>query len=132
MKIDKHSSIYIKDLSLRVIIGTQPFERKNSQDIIANIELVYDASLAAQTDALEHAVDYSALYEKILSKTLKSEFFLLEKLAGTILEVLMDADARISSAHVSLEKRNVLKQAKAVIVSLSASRQAEEKTIRCY
>ncbi len=136
MKISSLATVQIKDLLLKVIIGTQPHERETRQDILVNIEFVYDAYLAASTDTLSHAVDYGTLYDKIISKTGSSRFFLLEKLGAFILELVME-DEKILSATVTVEKAGVLKQARAVAVRLSADKKqlkttADLKTTRCY
>ncbi len=67
------STIRINDLSLRVIIGTHPWERKNKQELILNICIVYDAAKAAKTDHLKDALDYEALVEKVTQLVQRSK-----------------------------------------------------------
>ncbi|MBF0569618.1 MAG: dihydroneopterin aldolase, partial [Candidatus Omnitrophica bacterium] len=90
MKTGSQTSIQINDLKLKVIVGTLPHEREVLQEILANISFEYDASLAAETDALGHAVDYAAIYGKIFQKVAGTKFFLLERLAAFILGLIME------------------------------------------
>ncbi len=136
MKISSLATVQIKDLLLKVIIGTQPHERETRQDVLVNIEFTYDAYLAASTDTLSHAVDYGMLYDMIIAKTGSSRFFLLEKLGAFILELVME-DEKILSATITVEKTGVLKQARAVAVCLSTDKKTLKdpdtlKTTRCY
>jgi FolB domain-containing protein len=118
--------IHIKDLKIQVIIGTQAHERKVPQDLLVNISFTYDAALAAQSDALGHAVDYAAIHGRIISSVGITKFFLLERLAAFILELIME-DKKIISAEVVLEKFGVLPGAASVSIKLSSERQ--DKTI---
>ena len=119
MMLQPTAVIHIKDLKVRAVIGTLEHERVSPQDLVANIHLEYDASLAAQTDALGHAVDYAAIHDKLLERVATTRFLLLERLAAFMLELIME-DRRIISARVTLEKPAALSGAGAVIVSMSA------------
>lgn len=137
MKISPLATVQIKDLLLKVVIGTQPHEREMCQDILVNVEFNYNASFAIANDTLSHALDYAVLYDKIVFKAGSTRFFLLEKLGAFILEVIME-DPVIVSATVILEKTGIFKQARSVTVHLSADRgtalnsPVDIKTTRCY
>ncbi len=62
-----NDKIYIRDLSIRCIIGVNQDERIEKQDVVINVILFTDTRKAGQTDALEDSVDY---------KKLKKLFFL--------------------------------------------------------
>jgi D-erythro-7,8-dihydroneopterin triphosphate epimerase len=125
--------IHIRDLKIRTIIGTEPHEREKPRDLLLNIYFTYDAAFAAQSDALGHAVDYAAIYARIISRVPETRFFLLEKLAAFILDIIME-DPKIISSDIILEKAGVLPGSLSVSVRLSAER-TEGRTIstaRCY
>ncbi|MBF0484931.1 MAG: FolB domain-containing protein [Candidatus Omnitrophica bacterium] len=128
-------SIHIRDLALKAVIGTEERERKNAQELVLNIFFEYDASLAVQTDALGHAVDYQALVQKIKGKIEQSKYFLIERLGQDVLELMM-ADARILSAKVIIDKPQALAEARSVAVQMSINREGSSKaaisTTRCY
>lgn len=126
-------TVHIRDLSLETVIGTEPAERLAPQKIVVNISFDYDGALAAQTDALGHAVDYGALHHKVLTRVPQTQFFLLERLAGFILDLIME-DSRIVSASVRIEKPAVLKNVRSVAVEMASDREGRKPpaTTRCY
>ena len=115
------ATVYIKDLSLRTLIGIQDWEKEKQQDIVLNVSFDYDASRAAETDDITHAVDYKALKQKIVALVEARHFNLVEKLAQEILDLTME-DARIQKAVVMIDKPQALRFAKSVSVSVSAQR----------
>jgi D-erythro-7,8-dihydroneopterin triphosphate epimerase len=121
MKLQPNAAIHIKDLKIRAIIGTREDERTGLQDLLLNISFTYDAALAAQSDALGHAVDYTAIHAKIVERVAATKFFLLERLAAFILDIIME-DGKIISVEVILEKFGVLPGATSVLVKMSAER----------
>ena len=116
-------TVHIRDAKVRVVLGTLPHEREVPQDLLVNMTFEYDASLAAATDALGHAVDYAALHAAVLEKVVRTRFFLLERLAAFILDTIME-DNRIIAATVSVEKAGVLPDVKAVALTLAAHRES--------
>jgi FolB domain-containing protein len=134
MKPDPIAVVHIKELKLMAIIGTQPHERECAQEVSMDIQFEYDAGLAAQTDALGHAVDYAAIYASIKERVSATKFFLLERLAAFILEIIME-EPKVLSAMVTLEKSGVLPGTKSVALRMSARRGknvGETGTLRCY
>ncbi len=114
--------IYIQDLKLRALIGTHPWERKNKQDIVANITIEYDATRASQSDRLKDALDYEALVKRITQMVEKSKDYLLEKLAARILD-LLKKDRQIQGARVCLDKPHAIAEAKSVGLELQFHRE---------
>ena len=121
MKIQPNAVIHIKDLKVRAVIGTRAQEREAPQDLLAHISFTYDAALAAQSDALGHAVDYAAVHANIVERARVTKFFLLERLAAFILDIIME-DSKVISAGVTLEKFGALPGAASVAVKMSAER----------
>ena len=124
--------IHIKALKVRAIIGTAADGRQAPQDLLLDLFFEYDASLAAQSDALGHAVDYAAIHAKVVERVAVTKFFLLERLAGFILEIIME-DPRIISAQVTLEKSGVLPGGVSVLVKMSVDRPGPDAgpSLRC-
>jgi FolB domain-containing protein len=58
--------IIIKDLLLRGIIGINPEERVKEQDILINMVIYADIRQAAQSDAIEDAVDYKSITKRVI------------------------------------------------------------------
>ncbi len=127
-----NATVTIKDARVKVIIGTLPHERETPQELVLNISFDYDASLAATTDALGHAVDYAAIHAAIVKKVAGTKFFLLERLAAFILDLIME-EPRIVTATVSISKAGVLADARAVALVMTAQRSGARvmTTTRC-
>lgn len=113
--------IYVRDLSLRCIIGIFPEERKNRQDVVVNLVLEGTFSKAARTDNIKHTANYKTITKQIIQLVEESEFFLIETLAERISEVCL-ADPRVKRATVTLDKPGALRFARSVAVEITRDR----------
>lgn len=113
------AKIRITNLKLRTVIGTYDWEREVKQDVVINVTIDCDATKAAATDQLEHAVDYKAITKKIIHDVEASQFFLLEKLADMILKIVT-AHPGVQAATVRVDKPQALRFADSVSVELSS------------
>lgn len=112
------ATIRITDLKLQAIIGTNEWERKTPQDIIIiNIIINYNADNAIESDALEDTVDYNLVIKEVIEKVATSNFFLVEKLADVILNIIMENNM-VVDACVRIDKPNALKFSKSVSIEL--------------
>lgn len=114
--------VQIKNLRLKTIIGTNPEERELPQEVVLNIKFEYDTLVAAQSDHLEDAVNYRTINKGIIDLVEGSRFFLLEKLADQILNLILE-DPRIEKATVEIDKPAALRRADAVSLKVSRSRE---------
>ena len=55
-------TVFIKGLKAASVIGCYDWERDIRQTLVIDLELKADFSRAAETDALEDALDYAAMY----------------------------------------------------------------------
>jgi dihydroneopterin aldolase/D-erythro-7,8-dihydroneopterin triphosphate epimerase len=118
--------IHIRDLLLRGIIGINPEERVNKQDILVNITLYTDHTAAGASDRIEDAVNYRTITKEIIELVENSQFFLVEKLAVEINRICLQAET-VSRAVVTVEKPGALRFARSVGVTVDRSRrQADE------
>ncbi len=113
--------IEITDLHLRAIIGINPDERDNLQDVLINITLDVDARPAADSDSIADAVNYRTITKAVIELVENSRFFLLEKMATTIARVCLD-NPRIERARVSVEKPSALRFAASVGITIERTR----------
>ena len=116
--------IHIKDLLLRCIIGINPEERVEKQDVVINITLRADLRAAGSSDRIEDAVDYKTIKKRVMALVLDSSFFLVEKLAEEIAAICLE-DQRVHRATVCVEKPGALRFAKSVGVEITREQQAE-------
>lgn len=113
--------ISIKNLRLRTIVGVYEWERQQSQEVIVNLQIEFDGDQAAKSDRLEDTIDYKALKGRIMEEVEKSQFLLLERLAGRVLEIVM-AEPRVQHASVEVDKPHALRFADSVSVQCQGSR----------
>jgi FolB domain-containing protein len=113
--------IDIRDLHLRCVIGIQDWERKTLQDVLINLTLFTDLSVAGKSDRIEDTVNYKSLCKRIISLTEGSSFFLVEMLAEKIAELALE-DARVASVQVSVEKPGALRFSRSVGVTIERNR----------
>lgn len=115
--------IYIRDLSIRCIIGVNEDERTEKQDVVINVILFTDTRKAGQTDALEDSVDYKKVKKAILSLVESSEFLLIEKLADEIAKVCLD-DSKVQKVNVTVDKPGALRYTHSVAVEIVRTRES--------
>lgn len=113
--------IYIRDLTLRCVIGAFPQERKDKQDVVINVELqgAFDAAVAS--DRLDDAIDYKTITKRLIALVENSDFYLIETLADRLAAVCME-DARVETARVTVDKPGALRFARSVAVEVEAKR----------
>ena len=115
--------IYIRDLSIRCIIGVNEDERTEKQDVVINVILFTDTRKAGQTDALEDSVDYKKVKKAILSLVESSEFLLIEKLADEIAKICLD-DSKVQKVNVTVDKPGALRYTRSVAVEIVRTRES--------
>lgn len=113
--------IQICGLSLRTVIGINPEERRNRQDLLINITLHADARPAGASDNIEDAVNYRTLTKQVIRLVEGSSFFLVEKLAAEIAAICLQ-DPRVEAADVRVEKPGALRFARSVGVEIHRDR----------
>lgn len=113
-KLDR---IHIRDLAARCIVGINPDERVNKQDIVINLTLYADLRKAGQSDRLADTVDYKAVKRKVLALVEGSSFLLLERLAEAIAEACL-AQPGVRRVRVLVEKPAALRFARTVGVEI--------------
>lgn len=115
--MDHLDMIHIRDLCARCIVGINPDERVNKQDVVVNITLYADLRKAGQTDDIADTVDYKAVKQKVLALIEGSAFLLVERLAETIAEACL-AQAGVELVRVLVEKPAALRFARTVGVEI--------------
>lgn len=114
--------IEIKDLMVRGILGINPDERKNRQDILINITLWADTRKAAASDEIEDAVNYRTLTKAVIEHVEKGQPMLVERLVNEIARLCFANDMRVQAAEVRVEKPTALRFARSVGVTIHRTR----------
>lgn len=111
--------IRITDLSLKAIIGIFDWERKRKQKVVINVELEFNALKAVKTDNVDDTVDYKVITKKIIRHVEGSKYFLLEKMAGSVMKIVLE-DQKVKRVNVRIDKPGALRFARSVSVELEA------------
>ena len=114
---------FIKDLRLRAKIGIGEHERRDRQDLVINIEFESDQAAAAQSDSIDHAVDYRALNKDVIALVEGSEHHLVETLAEGIAQTCLKHEG-VETVRVRLEKPRALRFADSVGVEIQRARRS--------
>lgn len=114
--------ILIKDLLARGIVGINPDERHEKQDILVNVTLGVDLRPAGASDAIADAVDYRAINKRLLTAIETSDFFLVEALAEHLTTLCLD-DPRVQWVTLSVEKPSALRFARSVGVEITREKE---------
>ena len=113
--------IIISDLGLRCIIGINPDERCEKQDVVINLSIYADLSKAGKSDKFEDTIDYRAIKKKIVSHVETSHYFLVEALAEAISGICLENPA-VKQVVVRVDKPAALRFARSVGVEISRNR----------
>ncbi|MGI6375765.1 MAG: dihydroneopterin aldolase [Anaerolineae bacterium] len=113
--------IIIRDLLLRAIIGINPGERTNLQDVLINVELEADLRPAGASDDIDDALNYRTIAKRIAKLVDGSRYYLVEKLAAEIAALCLE-DPRVDVARVRVEKPGALRFARSVGVEIERRR----------
>ena len=116
--------IRIKNLRLRTIIGINDWERNETQDVVLNVEIIFDGNHVAETGHINDTVDYKKIKKEIIAKVEQSKFYLLDKLASHVLGIVMEEE-KVISATVEIDKPHALRFADSVSICCSGRRKKD-------
>jgi len=120
--MEHYDKIYIRDLQVRCIIGVEPEERREKQDILINLVLYTDCKPAGMSDNINDALDYKKVKKTILKHIENSSFYLIEKLAEEIAHICLSFE-KVAKVTVTVDKPGVLRFARSVAVEITRSRE---------
>ena len=113
--------IKIKNLKMRAIIGFNDWEREKKQEICINLSMTTDDETAAVSDSPDDCINYKQIKNKVIEGIENTEYYLLEKMASSILEIVM-REERLKSATVEIDKPQALRFAESVSITMTRNR----------
>ena len=119
--MSKSDRIKITDLHLRAIIGINPDERKNLQDVLINIVLYVDSRPVAKSDDISDSANYRTITKEIIKLVESSKFYLIEKLASEIAAICLKSQ-QVETVSVNVQKPTALRFAKSVGITIERSK----------
>lgn len=100
--------ILIKNLLVRGIIGINPDERINKQDILLNLVIFTDIRKAAVSDDIADTTNYKSITKRIIAHVEESPDFLVEKMVTDIARLVI-TEFNVERVIVRLEKPGALR-----------------------
>ncbi len=119
--------ITIRDLLVRGIVGINPDERTNRQDILVNVTLWADLRPAAASDDIADTVNYRTIAKALIHHIEHNEPQLVERLAADLINICFEVEPRVQAVELSVEKPGAVRFTRSVGVTLYRQRQDVEQ-----
>ena len=113
--------VYLNDLRVDTVIGIYDWERRTRQTVIFDIEMGTDISKAAETDTIEHTLDYKAVAKRLFAFVGQSEFRLVETLAEQVAQILLE-EFQVPWCRIRLNKKGAVRGVRDVGVIIERGR----------
>ncbi len=120
--ISKLDRVVIRDLLVRGIVGINPEERLNRQDILVNVTLWVDLRPASASDDIADAANYRTITKALIAHIEDGAPQLVERLALDLVRVCFEKEARVQAVELTVEKPGALRFARSVGVTLYRER----------
>lgn len=99
--------IFLRSVHIDTLIGIFDWERTAKQTLIFDIEMAFDCTQAGQSDDIAHALDYKAVYDRLVAFVSESEFFLIEKLAEQMIALIQE-EFQVSWVKLTINKKGAV------------------------
>jgi len=109
--------VFIKDLLVRGVIGVSEKERSAAQDILINVVMYTDITQGAQTDDIEHCVNYRTAAKAIIAHVEKVSRFTVEALSSDIAALCLQMPG-VQRVKVRVEKPGAVRFSRSVGVEI--------------
>ena len=121
---EKLDRIRIMDLVVAGIVGINPDERVNKQDVLVNATLWVDTRQAAKSDNIDDAVNYRTVTKAMIAHVESGEPMLVERLVAELADICLGADERIREVEVTVEKPGALRHARSVGITIRRTKES--------
>ena len=105
--------VFIDDLRIQTVIGIFDWEREITQTISLDLQMAFDISRAAETDAIEDTLDYKSVSKRLIQFVEASEFQLVEALAEHCARIILE-EFPVSWLRLKLSKPGAVRGSSAV------------------
>lgn len=114
--------IHITNLVVPGIIGINPDERLNRQDVRVNATLHVDTRPAAQSDDIADAVNYRTITKALVAHIEIGKPMLVERLVGELADICLITDPRVDEVEITVEKPGALRHTESVGITIRRRR----------
>jgi 7,8-dihydroneopterin aldolase/epimerase/oxygenase len=105
--------VFIEDLRIDTVIGIYDWERRTRQTIALDLEMAFDNTKPAASDAIADTLDYKAVSKRLIAFVEASSFQLVETLAERCAAIIRD-EFGVAWVRLKLSKPGAVRGAKAV------------------
>jgi len=109
--------VFITDLRVETIIGIYDWERTTAQTVSIDLEMGTDTRQAAQTEQIEHTLNYKEISTRLERYIADSQFLLVETLAEELCNILL-SEFGVPWVRLTLHKPGALPNSRDVGVSI--------------
>ena len=113
--------VFIEDLRIDTVIGIYDWERRIRQTVALDIEMRFDNTKPAASDAIADTLDYKAVSKRLVAFVEAAEFQLVETLAERCAALILD-EFGVGHVRLRLAKPGAVRGAKAVGVCIERAR----------
>ncbi len=114
--------IFVRDLLVRGIVGINPEERRNRQDIVVNATFWADTRKPGASDNIDETVNYRTAAKAMIAHIEESAPLLVEKLAADLVRICLETDDRIHAVELTVEKPGAVRFSKSVGLTIYRTR----------
>ena len=115
-------TIHIDNLRAYAILGIHPHERTQRQPVVLNAQLHVDTRPAAHSDAIQDAVDYATLTDRLVAHLEASSDQLIERLLDDLVRLIFAEFPAVQRLRLRLDKPAALRFADSVGIEVERSR----------
>jgi FolB domain-containing protein len=119
MELDR---ILIKDLIVSGIIGINPDERVNEQQILVNVTLWADTRPAGVSDDIGDAANYRTITKALIAHIEQGRPMLVERLVQELADICFAVEPRVQEVEMTVEKPGALRHARSVGITIHRRR----------
>jgi dihydroneopterin aldolase len=120
---DAGITIFVRDCSVRTVIGVPELERRQPQTLSMDLDIELEVNGAARSDHIADTVDYAAVIAEIRECLAAKSYFLLERLAEFIAARILD-EFGARRVTVQVAKVGILEDVGKVGVKITRARAA--------
>ncbi len=115
--------VFIEALEIECLIGIYDWERTVRQNVVLDIEMAFDNRVPADSDAIEHTLDYKAVSKRLMQFVGDSSYGLVETLAEQCAAIILN-EFSVAWVRLKLAKPGAVRGARSVGVIIERQRNA--------
>ncbi len=112
----------LKNLRIDSIVGVYAHERTDAQPLFVDVEVDYDFTAAAASDAIADALDYDQIAAGLTRIAQEGRFELLEALAEASASFCLESFPQVTAVRLEIRKPRAVEAADASFVRIERGR----------